>query len=64
MIGYALGETIDWMKGMARVGGGHYPFVVRFMQRLVHPGMMQASVDPIDEEVGEANEEGKLDDVV
>ncbi len=52
------------MKGMARVGGGHYPFVVRFMQGLVHPGMMQASVDPIDEEVGEAKEEGELDYVV
>lgn len=64
MIRYTLGETVEGVKGMARVWGGHDPFVMRFMQGFVYSGVMQTSMDPVNEEVGEANEQGELEDVV
>lgn len=64
MIGYTLGETVEGVKGMACVRGGHDPFVMRFMQGFVYSGVMQTSMDPVNEEVGEANEQGELEDVV
>ena len=38
--------------------------MVRLVQGLVHKRMMQASVNPVDAEVGEEDEERKLDHVV
>lgn len=64
MIRYALSETVKGVKGMARVRSGHDPFVMGFVEGPVYPGMMETSMNPVDEEVGEANEEGKLEDVV
>ena len=49
---------------MARKGGRHDPLVMGLMQRLVYLRMVQAPVDPIDEEIGEADKEGKLQKVV
>lgn len=64
MIRYTLGETVEGVKGMARVWGGHYPFVMRFVQSFVNSGVMQTAMDPVDEEVGETDEQGELEDVV
>lgn len=64
MIRHTLSEPIQWMKSVARVRRGHDPLVMRFMQRLVYQRMMQSAMDPVDEEIGEADEEGELEDVV
>lgn len=64
MVRYALGETVDGVESVAGVWSRHYPFVVRFVQGLVYPRVVQATVDPIDEEVCKANEERELEDVV
>lgn len=48
-----LCETVERMESMARVGRGHNPLVVRFMQMLIYEGMMKVSVDPVNTEIGE-----------
>lgn len=42
----------------------HNPLVVRLMERLVYRWMMEASVDEVDQHVGEEQEEWELDEVV
>ena len=42
----------------------HDPLVMRFMQLLVDQRVVQAPVDPIDAEVGEEDEQGKLEEVI
>ena len=64
MIGNGLGEPVQWMKSMRSVGCWHDPFVVWFVERLVDERVMQATVNPVDAEVGEEDKEGELDDVV
>lgn len=64
VVGEALGEAVHWVERVAGERRGHDPFVVRFVQRLVHPWVVQPSVDPVDAEIGEADEEGELQDVV
>ena len=64
MIRHTLRESIQWMKSVARVRRRHDPLVMRFVQRLVYQRMVQSAVDPVDEEIGEANEERELEDVV
>ena len=49
---------------MTGVRRGHDPLMVGFMQTFVEQGMMQAPVDPIDEEIGEQDEERELKVVV
>lgn len=64
MIGYALGEAVDRMESVARVGRRHDPLVVRLVQSLIDVRVVQASMDPIDEEVRKADEERELENVV
>lgn len=49
---------------MARERGRHDPFVMRFVESLVNLGVVQGSVDPVDEEIGEEDEKGELQVVV
>ena len=49
---------------MTCIGRGHDPLMMRLVQRLIDQGVMQAPVNPIYEEVGEADEEWKLNEVV
>lgn len=49
---------------MASVWRWHDPFVVCFVKSLVDFRVMKASVDPVDEEIGEENEKRELDIVV
>lgn len=60
----ALGKAIERVESVARKRGRHDPFVVWLMERLVQAGVMQTTVDPVDKEVGEEEEEGKLEGVV
>ncbi|KAB8349513.1 hypothetical protein FH972_023539 [Carpinus fangiana] len=64
VVGDALGEAVERVEGVAGKGGRHYPLVVGLVQVLVDAWVVQAAVDPVDEEVGEADEEGDLQDVV
>lgn len=64
VIRYALRKPIQWMKRVARVRRGHDPLMVGFMQSFVDFRMMQAPVDPIDEEIGEQDEERELKEIV
>lgn len=59
-----LGEAVDGVEGMAGVGRGHDPLVVRLVQALVDGGVVEAAVNPVDEEVGEDEEERELEEVV
>lgn len=51
-------ERVESVRGERR---GHDPLVVRLVQLLVNHGVVQAAVNPVDEEVGEADEEGELE---
>lgn len=64
MIRYTLRESVKRMKGMARIWSRHDPFMMRFMQRLIDQGMVQSTMDPIDEEIREADKERVLENVV
>lgn len=59
-----LSEAVEWMEGMGRKGRRDDPFVVWFVEGFVDSRMVEAAVDPVNEEVGEENEERELDDVV
>ena len=59
-----LGKAIQGVEGVASIGGWHDPFMMRFVQRPVNHGMMQRSVDPVDAQIGEDNEQWKLKEVV
>lgn len=48
---------------MARKGRGYDPLVVRLVQHLVDERVMETTVDSVDEEVGEGNEERELEDI-
>lgn len=61
VIRQALGEAIDWMESMRGVGCWHDPLVVWFVQSLIEYWMMQAPMYPVNEEVGEENEERDLE---
>ena len=64
MIRYTLGKAVQRMESVARIRSGHNPLMMRFMQRLVDHRMVQTPVDPVDEEVREADEKGELDNIV
>lgn len=64
VIWYALREAIQGVEGVTGVRGGHYPFVMRFVQRLVNLGVMQAPVDPVDTQIREDDEQWELKEVV
>lgn len=64
VVWYTLREAIHGVEGVAGVRRRHNPPVMRFVQRLVYLGMMQAPVDPVDAQIGEGNEQGELKEVV
>ena len=64
MIGDRLGKTVQRVEGMRSVWRRHDPFVVWLMQRFVEPRVVQATVDQVDEEIREEDEDGELEEVV
>lgn len=59
-----LGPAIQGMESVGRIWTRHDPFVMWLVQGLVHQRMVQTTVDPVDEEVGEANEQGELENAI
>ena len=64
VVGDALREAVERVERMARKRGRHDPLVVRLVQALVEFGVVQPAMDPVDEEVGEGDEKGELEEVV
>lgn len=64
VVGEALGVAVERVERVGCVGRGHDPLVVRLVQVLVDARVVQPAVDPVDAEVGEAEEERELQDVV
>jgi hypothetical protein len=56
----ALSVTIQWMESVRCERGRHDPLVVRLVDVLVDARVVQATVDPVDEGVGEHQEEREL----
>ena len=64
VVWYALGKAIKWVESVARKRCRHDPFVMRLMKCFVDLWVMEATVDPVYQEVGEEEEEGELEVVV
>ena len=64
MVRDRLSESIDRVEGVRSVGGRHDPFMMSLVERLVDEWMVEASMDPVDAEVGEEDEDRELEDVV
>ena len=64
MVGHALREAIQRMESVACVWSRHDPFVMGFVENLVNLWVMQASVDPVDEEIGKDDKQGELHVVI
>lgn len=63
MIRQALRVAVKRVEGVAGKGRGHDPLVVRLVEVLIHPGVVKATVNPVDAKVGEEEEEGDLEPV-
>lgn len=59
-----LRVSIKWVECVRRERGRHNPLVVRLVKCLVNHWVVQSTVDPVDEEIGESDEEGELQDGV
>ena len=64
MIGERLGEPVQGVEGMRGEWRRHDPLVMRLVQVLVHPWVVQAPVDPVYEAVGKEDEERELGNVI
>src|ERR1700760_4749961 len=56
VIRHALREAVNWVEGVRRKRRGQDPFVMGLVQSLVNERVVQATVNPVDPEVGEGNE--------
>ena len=64
MVGQRLCIAVQRVEGVRGKGCGHDPLVVRLMDVLVDARVVQTAVDPVDQRVGEGEEEGELQVVV
>ena len=64
MVRYRLSKAVERVEGVRGVWSRHNPLVMWLMERLIKARVVQASVDQIDEEVGEEDEDRKLEVVV
>ena len=60
VVGQRLRPSVNGVESNSRIWGRHNPFVVRLVHMFVDRWVVQASVDPVDQEVGEKNEEWEL----
>ena len=61
---FYLSVSIEGMEGVGGEGGRDDPSMMRFMQRLVYKRMMQSSMNPVNQTIGEHEEQRKLEDHV
>ena len=52
-----LQKAINWVKGMARKGCRNNPLVVGLVECLVEVAVVQPAMDPVDQKVGETDEQ-------
>lgn len=64
VVGHALGPSVKRVEGVRGEGGGHNPLVVRLVESAVDAWVVQTSVNPVDEEIGEEDKDGELEDAV
>ena len=64
VVGEALGVAVGGVEGVRGERRGHDPLVVWLVDVLVDAGVVQAAVNPVDAQVGEADEEGNLGVVI
>lgn len=64
VVRHTLRPAVQGVESVRSVRAGHDPLMVRLVQGSVHARVVQASVDPVDEEIGEEDEEGELQDTV
>ena len=64
MIWNALKPAVHRMEGMTGERGWHNPLVMRLVEGLVHSWVMQSSMNPIHQEVGEEDEKWELQYIV
>lgn len=64
MVRNALREAIQRVEGVAGERGRHDPLVMRLVEVLVDARVVETAVDPVDERIGEDDEEGELQEVV
>lgn len=64
VVGQGLRPAIYGVEGVAGIGRGHDPFVMRLVQHLVDSWEVQPAVDEVDPEIGEDDEERELHVVV
>lgn len=64
MVWHTLSKPIQRVEGMAGIRSRHDPLVMGLVQCLVNLGMVQTPVDPINAQIGEADKQRELQDVV
>lgn len=64
VVRHTLRPAVKRVECVRGVRARHDPFVVRLVEGSIHARVMQTSVDPVDEEIGETDEEGELEDTV
>ena len=64
VVGKALGVTVQRVESVRGERRRHDPLVVRFVDVLVHFRVVESAVDPVDAQIREEDENGKLHVVV
>lgn len=64
MVWHTLRPAVQGVESVRGERAWHDPLVVRLVQSSVYSGVVQAAVDPVDEEIGKADEKGKLQNAV
>lgn len=64
VVWYGLSKSVEGVESVGCVRGGHDPFVMGLVQSLVYRRVVQTPVNPVNEEVGEQDEEGELECIV
>ena len=64
MVGNTLTPAIQWVERIAGVRSRNDPFVVRLVQSLIDERMVQSTMDPVDTEIRERDEQRILEVIV
>lgn len=64
VIRYTLSKTIYGMESMAGKRRWNHPLMMCFVQSLVDQRMVEAPVNPVDQEIGKSYEERELDVII